>query len=1466
MEEDSNEQIKISNSVEGISSCIVNEVMVCCQYMCSITSIKVTGDELAADFTAAVKSGNLDQVKKILESRDVAKRELEDAIRLATQAGHLNVVKFLAEECSVNLACESASGITPLHIAALNGHETLVEYILNQGIEPSLYSTSRITPFHCACISSNLSTVNALIEHASATFKISNLNVGAETGRSLLHCAVWAQSIILVQHLINELGACYNVTCSDEGLPPLFLAIVTGNLELVSYFTSLENIDINETIQRSGSISDITERIAPVHMAAFCGHEKILQHLISERKCNATCRLYDNGATALHLAIGNGHLNCVKFLLELDNDFQSIYKTISPALFWEERRSFSKYLNYDQQSDSNDFSFSVSTSSSSKHKSLSLLTSLHLQGNQHFAIFSLLTKKGYEHSGKNDKHLNTPLHFAARYGDLETVSYIVLEMGINPNQLNEYGELPVHLASMSGHKDIVILLHQAGKYNNHLEALTVKKRTPLHFAASQGHIHIVDYFTEKLSYQEMRKDDSGFTPAHLAVISGHLNILKIFVNNQNIHYDVNRDINDLGHSPIHSACIKGHIDIVKYLIEECGSDKLCRDVRDGYTLLHCAAINGHNHLIRYLHSQGCDVENRNKKGETPLHVAASHGQLDTVKLLIVDLQCDRESKAVNEQTPLHFAASEGHISVVQYLARDSNCDVMCRDTLGHTPAQLAILKGHLNVLKFFVQHFEYDVIGITNNIGQFAIHTACLAGQIKIAKYLFEGCHCDITCEDKDGNTPLHLAVSASKNTELMKYLVSEGCNRNAKRHHGVTPLHLAVAEGHLPIVECLTIELKCDIMQKDADGTTPAHVAVILGHIEILKFFVEGCMYEVKSDSNNNGEALIHSASFHGHTSIVKYLIEELECDPMSRDRKGNTPLHFAAVSGHNDVLIYFHEQGCEMMCRNTLQETPVHLAVNSGHLETLQFLLMELDCDQKAKGLKDRTPLHCAAAKGHLAIVKYLTSELDFDVLCKDKAGCSPANLAASNGQLEVLKFFVTEFHYNVNSDWDSTPFLPIHGASFYGHIDIVKYIVEECSSSATNLAAGDAYRALSIAVSEEHLEIIAYLHSIGFHADHKADNQGVSILHFAAERGQLKILKFLISELKCKKDVMNFNNQTPLHYAAKCGHLSVIKYLTIELNCDILCRDSEGNTPAHCAVSNGHLKVVKFCVQTLNYNAHIDRNNQGSQPIHSACLYGHHSTLRYLIEELKCDLMSKNDNGTTPIHYAAAGGKTSMISYLQEKGCNVECLNKYGNTPLHMAAEKGRVENVKMLISTLKCDRDIKNFNQRTPLHQAASKSNLSVVKLLTTELHCDIMSKDCDGDTPLQCAVDAGQTHIVKYFVEKLKYDIHTVRNALQQSALHYAALKGCFPIVKYLISQGVDPVCMDVFRNQPLHYAAAIGHYEIVHYLVSNGSPISARGIMGKTAADIARINGHRNIQNLLDYLSLSVGRFWLSMV
>ncbi|KAL6752541.1 flagellar associated protein [Haematococcus lacustris] len=128
------------------------------------------------------------------------------------------------------------------------------------------------------------------------------------------------------------------------------------------------------------------------------------------------------------------------------------------------------------------------------------------------------------------------------------------------------------------------------------------------------------------------------TPLHLAATYGHLTIVKVLLKEQKVAVDV---ANWEGWTPLCCAIAWGHLDIAKYLIK-CGANPN-HTTAAGHTLLHLAAWHSCTESVEWLLQHGMSTAAENKHGCTPFDMAGP-GQARRL-LYAARLQLDRSSDA-----------------------------------------------------------------------------------------------------------------------------------------------------------------------------------------------------------------------------------------------------------------------------------------------------------------------------------------------------------------------------------------------------------------------------------------------------------------------------------------------------------------------------------------------------------------------------------------------------------------------------------------------------------------------------------------------------------------------------------------------------------------------------------------------------------------------------------------------------
>jgi ankyrin repeat protein len=120
--------------------------------------------------------------------------------------------------------------------------------------------------------------------------------------------------------------------------------------------------------------------------------------------------------------------------------------------------------------------------------------------------------------------------------------------------------------------------------------------------------------------------------------------------------------------------------------------------------------------------------------------------------------------------------------------------------------------------------------------------------------------------------TPLHEAARY-ENLEMVRELIANGADVNAKDHCNSTPLHNAARYGYLEIVREL-IANGADVNTKNNYGCTPLHYAAHNGFLETVRELISNGAYVIY---DNDGNVPLDLAIKMGRTEVAKLLEERM-------------------------------------------------------------------------------------------------------------------------------------------------------------------------------------------------------------------------------------------------------------------------------------------------------------------------------------------------------------------------------------------------------------------------------------------------------------------------------------------------------------------------------------------------------------------------------------------------------------
>ncbi len=594
-----------------------------------------------------------------------------------------------------------------------------------------------------------------------------------------------------------------------------------------------------------------------------------------------------------------------------------------------------------------------------------------------------------------------------------------------------------------------------------------------------------------------------------------------------------------------------------------------------------------------------------------------------------------------------------------------------------------------------------------------ALMLACLIGDRTLVT-LFLSAKADVNGANKLGWTALMLAARKG-NVELVKQLLNAGANSNVQvPHSGWTALNLAIKNGHKDVV-ALLLDKGADVSLRSLDRKSALNLAAQYGYKDIVEMLLER---KVLLETKDGEEATpLLRAIEKGHKEIVSLLLNHganVDATCLIKQRGSNTALILAARAGNEHIVDLLLKRGVFVNECNSQGQTPATFAGLTGNETILQRLL---DVGSSTQDIKTQALLG-AAFKGHRGMVSRLLKQgvsanikasvnikaMNEDPLDEALLSCleeyrgheSALTLAVQGGHKDIV-ILLLEAGADVNyknehgitplliaikkGDRDLVKLLLGRGASLNIEADVTtkkdnRDFFDEMFDDADLIPSDRAKRrnkdlpealkeqknAIMLAVQSGHKDIVILLLDAGADVNYK-NERGVTPLLVAIERGDRDLVKLLLDR-GASVSICDNKKATAFIYAGRAGHIEVLQ--------DLLMWCGDKGTAKVEALFGAIYAHDTYLINTLlSMKTDVTAKNQtGFTTLHTSVETRLAKETVALLIDAGADVNAQDDNGWTPLMYAASGCYQELVSLLVNRGADCSIKNSKGDTALIVA----------------------------------------------------------------------------------------------------------------------------------------------------------------------------------------------------
>ena len=669
-----------------------------------------------------------------------------------------------------------------------------------------------------------------------------------------------------------------------------------------------------------------------------------------------------------------------------------------------------------------------------------------------------------------------------------------------------------------------------------------------------------------------------------------------------------------GDAPVADAVMRGDTAMLRQLIRQ-GVD-VNEAQSDGMTALHWAASRGDANSAKTLVFSGARVDALTRNGNyTPLHLAARGGHAATVRALLEHGADVNAATSSGSATALHFAASNGDSETVNVLL-DKGAKVDARETaFQQTPLMWAAASNRVPAIRSLLKHgADIEAVSLVE----------------------------DMAAREKSDRATL---IARARRVAALKAAEAAPPAAAVPAPDGAATDSKVIADAIVKNVAKAEVVAVSRSMPGDPNG---------------------------RADAVNRADSAGPADSTATRTAAKRLAVRDSAARPTRRDssmRKDDASSKDDA-SGNDDTETKAVDVKASDAKKDADKSKSAKVATPSG--------------GRGGRGGAQAAPIPYAPGDTtrRAGADGFNNRGLSFGELIGKKGGLTPLLFAVREGHAEATAALL-EAGAKINhvSDGDHTS--PLLMAAMNGQFDLAMMLMSK--SPDVKLASDAGATPLYVTINSQWAAKSLYPQPTAQKQQHTTHLELMDALLKAGADPNARLTKHLWY-MSYNFDLLGVNTQgaTPFWRAAYGTDVPAMKLL-IKYGADpnVATIKPNGRLPGDDSPTDDPSKEGSKDPSGL---PPIPNGGPGVYPIQAASGVGYgegyaanaheHApdgwipSLKYLIEELHIDVNSRDFNGYTPLHHAAARGDNAAIEYLMSKGADIHAVSRKGQTVADMA----------------------------------------------------------------------------------------------------------------------------------------------------------------------------------------------------